>query len=184
VTFLTPLSRDKIVPQKLPIKGNLLKSKLAALCAIAFLASGSASAHHGVAWYDYSKTVTASKVTVTAFEWSNPHCKIYFDTTDDRKVVRHWIVEMHPPNALLEHGWTRQALHSGDVISLRFRPAKNHTNAGLLDEVTLPNGVTLRQNVLLLPPGQVMSIEEWTRKFASKAPGVNLSPTQSEPGDK
>ena len=154
-------------------------SKLAALWAIAFLVSGSTFAHHGVAWYDYSKTVTAAKVTVTEFEWTNPHCKIYFDTIDDRKAVRHWIIEMHPPNAMLEHGWTRQSLHSGDVISLSFRPAKNHTTTGLLEEATLPNGITLRQNLLLLPPGQVMSIEEWTRRFASKRPGASVSSTQS-----
>jgi Family of unknown function (DUF6152) len=122
-------------------------------------------AHHGVAWYDYSKTVTA-KVTVTQFEWSNPHCKIYFDTTDNRKVLRHWIVEMHPPNALLEHGWTRQTLHAGDEVSLTFRPAKNHSTTGLLEELTLPNGITLKQNLLLLAPGETMSIQEWTRRYA------------------
>lgn len=139
------------------------------------------SAHHGVAWYDYSKTVTA-KVTVAQYEWVNPHCKIYFDITDSQKVLRHWIVEMHPPNALLEHGWTRQTLHPGDEVSLTFRPAKNHSTTGLLEELTLPNGITLRQNLLLLPSGQVMSIQEWTRRFAVKPAAASTSAAHTEVG--
>jgi len=138
------------------------------------------SAHHGVAWYDYSKTVTA-KVTVTRYDWGNPHCKIYFDTTDSQKVLRQWVVEMHPPNALVEHGWTRQTLHAGDEVYLTFRPAKNHSTTGLLEQLTLPNGVTLTQNLLLLPAGQVMSIEDWTRRFALK-PAASTSPVQAQSG--
>ena len=151
-------------------------------CALAL--SGAAapiSAHHGVAWYDYSKTVTA-KVTVAQYEWVNPHCKVYFDITDSQKVLRHWIVEMHPPNALLEHGWTRQTLHPGDEVSLTFRPAKNHSTTGLLEELTLPNGITLRQNLLLLPAGQVMSIQEWTRRFALKPAASSTSAAHTEVG--
>ena len=149
------------------------------LCTIASLVAMPAFAHHGVAWYDYSKTVRAENVTVTEFDWTNPHCKVYFDTTDDRKVVRHWIIEMHPPNNMLEHGWTRQTLHPGDVVSITFRPAKNHSTTGLLDELTLPNGITLQQNLLLLPPGEVMTIQQWTRRFASKL-GVSTPAPQSK----
>ena len=157
---------------------------LSAICIL--IISGAAnpvSAHHGVAWYDYSKTVTG-KVTVAQFEWTNPHCKIYFDTVDSRKVLRHWIVEMHPPNALLEHGWTRQTLHAGDEVSLTFRPAKNHSTTGLLEELTLPNGITLTQNLLLLPPGETMSIQDWTRRFASRPAITNLPTDRARPSSK
>jgi len=151
------------------------------ICAVLVCVTTPVFAHHGVAWYDYSKTVTA-KVTVTRFDWTNPHCKIYFDTLDSRKIVRHWVVEMHPPNNLIEHGWTWQTLHAGDEISLTFRPAKNFSTTGLLDEVTLPNGVTLRQNVLLLPPGETMTIEEWTRRYAPKPVATHNSSPHLESG--
>ena len=163
---------------------SLKLRNLSAICIL--IISGAAnpvSAHHGVAWYDYSKTVTG-KVTVAQFEWTNPHCKIYFDTVDSRKVLRHWIVEMHPPNALLEHGWTRQTLHPGDEVSLTFRPAKNHSTTGLLEEVTLPNGITLTQNLLLLPPGETMSIQDWTRRFASRPAITNLPTDRASPSSK
>ena len=127
-----------------------------------------AQAHHGVAAYDYSKTVVAKNVTVTQWDWVNPHCKIHFDVTDDRHNVQHWSVEMHPPEALLEHGWTRQSLHTGDVISLSFRPAKDFSAAGLLVDVTLPNGFQLVQNLLVLPVGKTYSMPEWANFIARK----------------
>jgi hypothetical protein len=125
-------------------------------------------AHHGVAAYDYSKTIVAKNVTVTEWDWTNPHCKIHFDVTDDQHKVQHWSVEMHPPEALLEHGWTRQSLHTGDVISLSFRPAKDFSTAGLLSDVTLPNGFQLVQNLLELPTGKTFSMQEWANFIARK----------------
>lgn len=125
-------------------------------------------AHHGVAAYDYSRTIIAKNVTVTEWDWTNPHCKIHFDVTDDQHKVQHWSVEMHPPDALLEHGWTRQSLHTGDVISLSFRPAKDFSAAGLLEDVTLPNGFTLVQNLLRLPAGKTMSVQEWANFISKK----------------
>jgi len=136
-----------------------------------------AFAHHGVAAYDYSKTVTA-KGTVTEFAWTNPHCKIFFDVTDSNHTVQHWVVEMHPPNDLLEHGWTRQTLRAGDVISLSFRPAKDFSVSGLLIDVTLPNGVELRQNLLQLPPGETMTIDQWSKQVRRKTTSANPSSAQ------
>jgi Family of unknown function (DUF6152) len=130
--------------------------------------SSAAFAHHGVAAYDYSRTVVAKNVTVIQWDWVNPHCKIHFDVTDDRHKVQHWSVEMHPPEALLEHGWTRQSIRSGDVISLSFRPAKDFSSAGLLVDVTLPNGFQLVQNLLVLPPGKTYSMNEWANFIARK----------------
>ena len=127
-----------------------------------------AFAHHGVAAYDYSKTVIAKNVTVTEWDWMNPHCKIHFDITDDHHNVQHWSVEMHPPDALMEHGWTRQSIHTGDVISVSFRPAKDFSTSGLLIQVTLANGFELVQNLLLEPPGKTMTLQEWVGYIGKK----------------
>ncbi len=127
------------------------------------IASQPLLAHHGVAAYDYKTTITA-KVTVTQFEWSNPHCKILFDVMDEKHNVEHWAVEMHPPADMTEHGWTRQTLAAGDAITLSFRPAKDGSTTGLLESVVLPNGIELHQNLLLLPPGEKLSIQQWERR--------------------
>ena len=46
------------------------------------LASSPISAHHGVTNYDMKKTIVLTG-TITAFDWSNPHCLAYLDVTDD-----------------------------------------------------------------------------------------------------
>jgi hypothetical protein len=127
-----------------------------------------ALAHHGVAAYDYKTTIVAKNVTVTEWDWMNPHCKIHFDLTDDRHNVQHWSIEMHPPDAMMEHGWTRQTLHHGDVISISFRPAKDFSTSGLLVDVTLPNGFQLIQNSLELPPGKTITLQEWANSLDRK----------------
>ena len=121
------------------------------------------NAHHGVAAYDYKATVV-TKATVAHFDWTNPHCKIFFDHADGAHNLEHWVVEMHPPAEMVEHGWTRQTLSPGDVVTLSFRPAKDGSTSGLLIGVVLPNGIELHQNAFLLPPGETLSIEQWERR--------------------
>jgi len=147
---------------------SILTWAICCLLIVFLCVPGAAFAHHGVSAYDYSTTIVAKNVTVTQWDWTNPHCKIHFDVTDDRHTVQHWSVEMHPPEMLLEHGWTRQSLHTGDVISLTFRPAKDFSASGLLDEVTLPNGIQLVQNLLRLPAGKTMNMQEWANFIAHK----------------
>jgi hypothetical protein len=125
--------------------------------------AGPLSAHHGVAAYDY-KTMIVTKATVDHFDWMNPHCKIFFDRTDDKHTVEHWVVEMHPPSDMIEHGWLRRTLSPGDVITVSFRPAKDGSTTGLLESVMLSYGVELHQNALRLPPGETLSIEQWERR--------------------
>jgi hypothetical protein len=57
---------------------------LVVVAAIAILGmlSGIAMAHHGVAGYDMTKTVTLHG-TVAKFDWSNPHVVVYVDAKND-----------------------------------------------------------------------------------------------------
>src|ERR1700730_392376 len=119
---------------------DLIRKRFVVSIACFLLPAGLLSAHHGVAAYDY-KTTIVTKATVAHFDWTNPHCKIFFDNIDDKHNVEHWVVEMHPPSNMIEHGWTRQTLSAGDVITLSFRPAKDGANSGLLIRVVLRNGL-------------------------------------------
>jgi hypothetical protein len=71
---------------------------LLALTALAgaILFAGEATAHHGVAGYDLTKTVTLHG-TVTKFDWSNPHVVVYLDAKNDAGEMQHW------PNELYSH---------------------------------------------------------------------------------
>ncbi len=61
---------------------------LAAMGCLA-LVSSAAPAHHGVAGYDMTKTITLHG-TVTKFDWSNPHVVVFVDAKNDSGQMQNW----------------------------------------------------------------------------------------------
>ena len=114
---------------------------LAALTLLVGLAVPS-FAHHGNAGYDMGN-MTIRKATIVDFEWSNPHCQIHFDVTDDKGNVVRWTVEAPPPTMLVERGWTRKSLKPGDAVTAYFHAAKNGTPVGILQKAVLSDGTTV-----------------------------------------
>ena len=94
------------------------------------LASGSISAHHGVTNYDMKKTIVLSG-TITAFDWSNPHCLAYVDVTDDKGQVRHWTLEMASTFTMTHRGWDKDTLKRGDQVTIETHPARNDVPIGI-----------------------------------------------------
>jgi len=99
-------------------------------------------AHHGNAAYDTDKKVTV-KGTVTQFVWSNPHCLLQFDVTDDSGHVVHWIAETENPSTMSRNGWTKESLKPGDEVTVTALPLKNGRPIGRILEVMPPNGQRL-----------------------------------------
>ena len=95
------------------------------------LASAPLFAHHGSAAYDLTKTIT-SKATVVDMTWSNPHCLLNFDITDEKGELKHWHVEMYNPLYMTRAGWNRNILKAGDEITISFHPARNETGNGYI----------------------------------------------------
>lgn len=116
-----------------------------------FFVSGPARAHHGAAGYDNSK-LTVLKATIMNFTWSNPHCEIEFDTTDDKGTVQHWIIEAPPPTMLVERGWNRKSLKAGDVVTMSLNAAKNGSHSGIMRKAVLPNG----EDLWAYPPPEIL----------------------------
>ena len=94
------------------------------------LASGSISAHHGVTNYDMKKTIVLTG-TITAFDWSNPHCLAYLDVTDDKGHVRHWTLEMSSTFTMTHRGWDKDTLKRGDQVTIETHPARNDVPIGI-----------------------------------------------------
>lgn len=94
------------------------------------LASLPASAHHGITNYDMKKTIVLTG-TITAFDWSNPHCLAYVDATDESGRVRHWTLEMTSTFAMTQRGWTRETLRRGDHVVIEAHPAVNGAPVGI-----------------------------------------------------
>lgn len=102
-----------------------------------------ASAHHSVqAEFDLNKPLTLTGV-VTKVEWINPHSYLYLDVKDDSGNLKHWAFEMAGPGALRRAGLSRAdrgGLKAGDTVTVNAVAAKDGTDAGLIRDVTLPDG--------------------------------------------
>jgi hypothetical protein len=122
-----------------------MKSRLAIVFAAIFVVltlSAPLFAHHGNSAYDMSKTVPM-KGTVTKFEYSNPHTQIYFDVTDDKGEVEHWVAETTNPAMLNRVGWSRESLKPGDQVTLFVNPNKVGAKITFLQKVVFADGKEL-----------------------------------------
>ena len=99
-------------------------------------------AHHGYAAYDTDRKVTL-KGTVTRWIWSNPHCMIQLDVSDDSGHVVRWITETENPTTMTRNGWTDKSIKVGEQITVIVLPVKNGNPAGRILEVVLPSGEKL-----------------------------------------
>jgi hypothetical protein len=104
-----------------------------------FVVSGTVLAHHGTNLYDMTKPVVV-KGTITKFEWGNPHNQIYFDVTDDKGNVAHWVTSTEPPAVMSEKGWTRKSLTPGDQVTAYVFAAKNGAPVGNLQKIVMADG--------------------------------------------
>jgi uncharacterized protein DUF6152 len=99
-------------------------------------------AHHGNAAYDMSKTASY-KATVTDFLYTNPHTQVYFDVTNDKGNLEHWVAETTNPGMLNRVGWTRESLKPGDQITLIANPNKVGARVVFLQKVVFSDGKEL-----------------------------------------
>ena len=79
--------------------------------------SGSAYAHHGTAAFELGKVVTL-KGTVTQFDFSNPHCLVYFDVKNEKGEMEQWRAELTAPTKLSRGGWSKRTLKAGDTVTV------------------------------------------------------------------
>ena len=124
---------------------NRFRAVFAMAMAIGLLiASGPLFAHHGGAALQ-AEEITL-KGTVVQWLWSNPHCLLQFDVTDeDGKVVR-WVAETTNPLELTRAGWSASSFKAGDEVSVTLRPAKSGRPVGGMRRVMLPNGDILQSD--------------------------------------
>lgn len=104
-------------------------TRTAALAAC--LAGGAlpASAHHSTAIYDSQNPI---ELTGTVVEWkfTNPHCIIVMDVTDENGELVTWNVEGGNTAGLFRRGWTPETLQPGDEIVVTVRPLRSGAPGG------------------------------------------------------
>jgi hypothetical protein len=101
--------------------------------------AGTAIAHHSFAVYDHTRTMNL-KGTVTKFQWSNPHAYLEIDVKEADGSVKHYTLEGTSINMMQRTGWRSNMIKAGDQVKIVAAPLLSGEPAGLLLEVTLPNG--------------------------------------------
>ena len=105
-----------------------------------------AFAHHSFAMYDHTRTVTL-KGEVTKFQWTNPHGYLEIDVKQKDGTTKHYSLEMTSINMMTRLGWRSNMIKGGDLVVCTVAPLLNGEPAGLLLDVTLPDGRKLEPGV-------------------------------------
>jgi Family of unknown function (DUF6152) len=114
---------------------NRIRIAFPAALAALVIFSAAALAHHGVAGYDMTKTVTLHG-TVTKFDWSNPHVVVYLDAKNEGGEMQHWTIEFASPVHMVRAGWSKSSMKAGDDIVIDTHPSKNGAPVGITSTIT------------------------------------------------
>jgi hypothetical protein len=118
-------------------------SLLAAICL--FMMSVPVLAHHGTSIsYDMTKPFKL-KAVITEFRYSNPHPSLYFDVTNDKGEVEHWVSELQTNvSFLMRAGWTKkrseEAMKPGTTVLVTLCRSKAGGNSGVIQKIENLNG--------------------------------------------
>ena len=121
-----------------------LAAGLAAATALAAL-TGSPSAHHSTAMFEWGKSVELKNAKVVRWEWTNPHTFLYVTASDGSGREVRWAFEGMSPNHLSRAGWSKRSLKPGDEIDLTYYPLRDERKGGFNVTVTTADGKKLEQ---------------------------------------
>ena len=107
------------------------------------MASGVLQAHHSLAGvYDMKKESEVAG-SVEKVQFVNPHGSLTLAVKNPDGTSTDWVFTLGSATALAARGIGRtgqNALHAGDMISVKFIPARNGSPLGFLKSVTMPDG--------------------------------------------
>ena len=105
--------------------------------------TGLLQAHHSLAGVYDMKNEKEMSGTVASIKFTNPHGSLTIAVKNADGTSTDWVMTMGSATALAQRGIGRtgeNALHNGDAIKIRFRPAKDGSPLGFLLLVTMPDG--------------------------------------------
>jgi hypothetical protein len=107
------------------------------------MASAALQAHHSLAGvYDIKKESEVAG-SVESVKFVNPHGSMTLAVKNPDGTKTDWVFTLGSATALAARGIGRtgeNALHAGDMISVKFIPARNGSPLGFLKSVTMPDG--------------------------------------------
>jgi hypothetical protein len=98
-----------------------------------------ASAHHSTAIYDSDHPLELHG-TVVEWKFTNPHCIIRLEVTNDRGAPVVWSLEGGNTAGLFRQGWTPMTLKPGDKLIITVRPLRSGAPGGNYSNVRWGDG--------------------------------------------
>lgn len=109
------------------------------LLAATMLAPGRiAEAHHSMAMFDATKTITLIG-NIKSFRWTSPHALIEI-TVQYKTGPIDWTVEMGNISGLMQAGWTPTTIKFGDPVKIDCHPLRSGLAGCNFQSLTLPDG--------------------------------------------
>jgi hypothetical protein len=121
------------------------------VCLLAFAVATPVWAHHSMAGFDRTKTVSVTG-TVKEFKWANPHSWIDLDVPDGKGGSTDWNVEMTSPAVLIRAGWKSSLLKPGDKVTVACHPQQSGEPGGIFVSVTVADGRTFTDKAAAAAP--------------------------------
>lgn len=106
-------------------------------------ATGVLQAHHSLAGVYDMKQEKELSGSVEKIQFVNPHGSMTLAVKNADGTSTPWVFTLGSATALAARGIGRtgeNALHAGDMISVKFIPARNGSPLGFLKSVTMPDG--------------------------------------------
>ena len=121
---------------------SLRRIGVALMAGVAWLAAGTASAHHSFSAFDMS----AERVIegeVVEFQWTNPHTWTWVDVKNADGTVTKYGFEGMSPNFLGRRGWSKSTMKPGDHVKITYAPLKSGEPGGTLLHATMSDGTEM-----------------------------------------
>jgi hypothetical protein len=108
-----------------------MRKTIATLLVAVGMTAGAAVAHHGSAISYDTANLWSTWVTVTQFNYLNPHPTMTFDRTVGNGEVEHWVSEiLSNPSTMARQGWTRKRTVDALAPGTRVRLTLGTSRAG------------------------------------------------------
>src|ERR1700733_9145171 len=127
----------------------MIKRTLGSVALLGWLMTAAVSlqAHHSLAGVYDMKKETNVEGTVASIKFSNPHGSLTLSVKNPDGTSTDWVMTLGSATALAQRGIGRtgdNALHAGDNVKVKFRPAKDGSPLGFLETVTMPDGKVIQ----------------------------------------
>ena len=104
-----------------------------------------AAAHHSMAVnFDLNKRISQNGV-LEKIEWTNPHVHLYLKVKGKNGATETWAFEGPAPGWFRGRSYKRSDFEDSisKTVAIDASPARNGSNAGLIRQISLPNGIVI-----------------------------------------